>query len=122
VLVGNATVAAFAAAGQLGRLRLRLASLGIALRRARDRMRLLLLWASHLLSLWLRGWPGLLGLLRCRPGLLRLLPWRGPGLPLLRCWPLLLGGPRLLRVPGLTPLRIGGKVECWKQERYCNWE
>jgi hypothetical protein len=103
-------------------LRLRLASLGIALWRARDWMRLLLLWASHLLSLWLLGWPGLRCLLRCRPGLLRLLPWRWPDLPLLlrRRPRLLLGGPRSLRVPGLSPLRIGGNAECWKQERYRN--
>jgi len=43
VLVGNAIVATFDATSRLGRLRLRLASLGIALGRVRDRMRLLLL-------------------------------------------------------------------------------
>jgi hypothetical protein len=112
-LVGNATmlVATFDASGRLCLQRARLAPPGIALRRASDRIRLLLPLGTCCLLLWLLGGPGLLWLL----------PWRGSGLPLLlRCRPgLLLGGPCLLRVP---PLRVGGKTEYGKQDRYCNWE
>jgi len=105
-------VATFDASGRLCLLRARLAPSGIALRRVSDRMRLLLPLGTCRLLLWLLGGPGLLCLL---------LPWRGSGLPLLlRCRPgLLLGGPSLLRVP---PLRVGGKTEYGKQDRYCNWE
>ena len=112
-LVGNAAmlVASFDASGRLCLLRARLAPSGIALRRAGDRMRLLLPLGTCCLLLWLPG----------GPGLFRLLPWRRSGLPLLlRCRPgLLLGGPSLLRV---SPLRIGGKTEYGKQDRYYNWE
>lgn len=141
VLVGNATmsVATFDVTGRLGLRRARWAVSGIALRRASDRARLWLCWASHLLSLWLlRGRPGLLWLrlLLGRPGLLwlRLLPlrsglscllrWRGPNLPLL-LWrrpglPLL--RPGLLRVPLVAPLRIGGNAEEGKEKRGCYWK
>ena len=113
-LVGNAAmlVATLDASGRLCLLLARLAPSGIALRRASDRMRLLLPLGTCRLLLWLLGGPGLLCLL---------LPWRGPGLPLLlrRRPGLLLGGPSLLRV---SPLRVGGKTEYGKQDRYRNWE